>query len=64
MNKKELIINEIEHIPEPILDEIMDFIRFLKAKFKRERTETAIGSESSLKKDWMKSEEEEAWKDL
>jgi hypothetical protein len=50
MNIKEIIINEIEHIPEPIFDEIMDFIRFLKTKFKRERIETAVVSEIILKK--------------
>jgi len=62
MDKKEIIIKEIEHIPEPILDEITDFIRFLKAK--EELNDTAIATESSLKKDWMKQEENEAWKTL
>jgi len=62
MDKKEIIIKEIEHIPEPILDEITDFIRFLKTK--GELNDTAIATESSLKKDWMKQEENEAWKTL
>ena len=64
MSKKEKIIKEIEHIPEPILDEVMDFIDFLKGKTVRERTNTAIASESLLKKDWMRPEEDEAWKSL
>ena len=29
-----------------------------------EKLETAIASESSLKKDWLSKEEDEAWKDL
>jgi hypothetical protein len=28
MHKKELVINEIEHVPEPLLDEVLDFIHF------------------------------------
>ena len=64
MSKKELLFNEIEQVPEPFLDEILDFIQFLKTKIIKERINTAIASESSLKKDWLKPEEDEAWKDL
>lgn len=64
MNKKELILNEIEKVPEPLLEEILDFVRFLKTKAAVERMEAAVASESSLKKDWLKPEEGEAWRDL
>lgn len=64
MEVKELIFKEIENIPEPYLVEILDFIRFLEAKLMEQKMELAIASESSLKKDWLKSEEDEAWKDL
>ncbi len=64
MSKKELLFNEIEQVPEPFLDEILDFIQFLKTKIIKERINTAIASESSLRKDWLKPEEDEAWKDL
>ncbi len=64
MSKKELLLNEIEQVPEPLLDEVLDFIHFLKAKIVRERLDTAIASESSLRKDWMRPEEDEAWQDL
>jgi hypothetical protein len=64
MSKKELLISEIEHVPEPILDELLDFIHFLKAKITKERSDTAIASEYSLKKDWLKPEEDEAWQGL
>lgn len=64
MTKKELLINELEQIPEPFLDEVLDFIHFLKAKITKERLYTAIASESSLKKDWLSPEEDEAWQDL
>lgn len=64
MSKKELIISEIEHVPELLLDEVLDFINFLKTKIIRERLDTAIASESSLEKDWLKSEEDKAWQNL
>ena len=45
-----------------MLDEVLDFIRFL--KIKANRLDTAIASESSLAKDWLKPREDEAWQDL
>jgi len=64
MTKKETVMNEIEQIPEPFLEEVLDFVHFLKAKIVKERLGAAIVSESSLKKDWLKPEEDEAWKSL
>ncbi len=64
MSKKEILINEIKQIPEPFLDEVLDFIRFLKTKAIKEQVNIAIASESSLKKDWLKPEEDEAWQNL
>ena len=64
MSNKETVIKEIEQIPEPFLEEILDFVHFLKAKIIKERLDTAFVSESSLKKDWLKPEEDEAWKSL
>lgn len=64
MSKKELLISEIEQVPESFLDEVLDFIHFLKTKIIKERLNTAVASESSLKKDWLKPEEDEAWQSL
>jgi hypothetical protein len=49
---KELISKVIEEKFKEFLD--LDYGMF----------DTAIASESSLKKDWLKPEEDEAWKDL
>ncbi|OGL44999.1 MAG: DUF2281 domain-containing protein, partial [Candidatus Schekmanbacteria bacterium RBG_16_38_10] len=46
------------------LDEVLDFVHFLKTKIIKERLDIAIASESSLKKDWLKPEEDEAWQGL
>ncbi|MBE3093068.1 MAG: DUF2281 domain-containing protein [Chloroflexi bacterium] len=64
MNKKELLLSEIKEVPEPFLDEILDFVHFLRTKITKERLDLAITSESSLKKDWLKPEEEKAWQNL
>lgn len=64
MSKKELLISEIEQVPEPYLDEVLDFVHFLKSKILRERIDTAIASESSLRKDWLLPEEDKAWQGL
>ena len=64
MNTKEVLINEIEEVPEPLLSEVLDFVHFLKAKLLREKLDIAITSESSLGKDWLTPEEDEAWESL
>jgi hypothetical protein len=64
MTKKEILLSEIEKVPEPFLDEVLDFVHFLRTKIIREQMDTAIASESSLKKDWLKPEEDEAWQSL
>ena len=64
MSKKELLFNEIERMPDSFLDEVFDFVYYLRTKVIKEKVETAISSESSLKKDWLRPEEEEAWKNL
>ena len=64
MNTKELLINEIDEAPEPLLIEVLDFVHFMKTNRVREKLDIAIMSESSLSKDWLKPEEEAAWKNL
>jgi hypothetical protein len=64
METKELIYREIEVFPETYLEEILDFIHFLKGKASKEKMGTAILSESVLAKDWVSPEEDEAWKNL
>jgi hypothetical protein len=64
MTKRDLLIHEIEKAPEPLLDEVLDFFEFLKMKSARERMESALAGESSLRKDWLLPEEDEAWKNL
>jgi hypothetical protein len=64
MNTKEILINEIEEVPEPLLGEVLDFVHFIKSKIVQEKLENTIMSESTLGKDWLKQEEDEAWQNL
>jgi len=65
MSRKELLLNEINRIPEPLIDEALNFIRFLKSKIKnKKQMDIAILSTTSLKKDWLKPEEDKAWENL
>ena len=59
-----MVISEIEKTPDYLLDEVLDFIGYLKSKKVKNGIENAIASESSLKKDWFRPEEEEAWQHL
>ena len=49
MNKKQILINEIKHVPEPILDEVLDFVQFLKIKTVKEKKAAAITGGVPLK---------------
>ncbi|MEH1770945.1 DUF2281 domain-containing protein [Nostoc sp.] len=65
MTIKEQITQEMEKLPEPLLQEILDFVQFLQAKHQQQNIlGITIMSESSLEKDWLKPEEEAAWQDL
>ncbi len=64
MSKTELLIQELRQAPEPMLDEVLDFVRFLKLKQAGDRLDTAVASESSLAKDWLCPEEDTAWRGL
>ncbi len=61
---KELILKEIEELPDTLIEELLNYVQFLKMKLAQEKLETLILGESALKKDWLKAEEEAAWQDL
>jgi hypothetical protein len=64
MDRKETLIREVEDLPTAFLQEVLDFVQFLKAKETQDHLETALLSESALRKDWLKPEEDEAWQGL
>ncbi|MES0490837.1 MAG: DUF2281 domain-containing protein [Leptospirales bacterium] len=64
MGERDYIVQEIKALPEPLLDEVIDFIEFIKSKNKTEKLETLGLAESALKKDWLSPEEDLAWQYL
>ncbi|MGG6263356.1 DUF2281 domain-containing protein [Leptolyngbya sp. AN03gr2] len=47
MNTKELLLQEIDQAPDSILDEVLDFLRFLKAKQQQEVLENQLDLEEA-----------------
>ena len=63
MSKRELIARELDHMPEQDLDHLLAFLRQLK-EARMESAVPALAAESSLAKDWLTPEEDEAWANL
>jgi len=63
-DNKEILLHEIDQFPHEYLKEVLDFIRLLKHKKVNVKLDTALASESSLKKDWLLPEEDEVWRNL
>ena len=62
---EKLILDKINKLPLEYKQELMDFIDYLLIKANNiKKNETLLLSEKSLAKDWLKPEEDEAWKDL
>ncbi len=64
MSTQELIIKEVESLPERLQREVYDFARFLREKSADESFNGLLLSESALRKDWDTPEEDAAWANL
>ncbi len=64
MTLRQLILEEMDKMPDTFLEEVLDFVRALQAKNLTQKAEVAMVSESSLRRDWLKPEEDEAWRNL
>ena len=64
MTTREAIQKEIDQAPEPVLEETLVYIRLLKAMREKGISDTSMVSEASLGKDWLRPEEESAWRNL
>ncbi len=62
MSKQQMIENLISTAPDNKLDIILAFITFILRDNKE--PDSALLSEPSLSKDWMREEEDAAWQDL
>ena len=68
MINRETILKKIESLPPYLLEEVedyIDFIKFKKVKNNNVRVDDiTLASQDSLGRDWLKPEEDEAWADL
>ena len=66
LENKEKVQQYLERLPDKYLNEVIEYLRFLefKSKAKSSDKSSMLLSENSLAKDWLTSEEEEAWKHL
>jgi hypothetical protein len=64
MNPKEAIIQAIDQLPNSRLPDLLVFIQKLQEKTITGQWAGALMSESSLRKDWLLPEEDEAWQNL
>jgi len=65
INVKEQLLQEIQQTPDFLLNEVLDFLLFIKTKdLQQEQLEISVLSEASLAEDWLTQEEDEAWQHL
>lgn len=64
MAAKSQLIREIDSLPADCLEEILDYICFIKQKRLSLATDTMYVSEKTLARDWNSAEEDAAWADL
>lgn len=57
MTTRDVLLKEIQQVLEPLLREILDFIGFVQVRGAGARVETAVVSEPSLSKDWLRPDE-------
>ena len=63
MKTEDLIAQELQGASESLLREVLALIKLRKGQ-PNSSIETALISESSLRKDWLSPEEDKAWQDL
>ena len=66
MMDKRKLYKEIESLPPHVLEEVYDYITFLKSRKVQEinKDDITLASEQSLAKDWLLPEEDIAWEGL
>ena len=58
------LVSEIETLPPDYIEEVINFVGYLKYKKKTNISETMLLSEESLAKDWDTPEEDDLWANL
>ena len=64
MADRAVLLQEIETLPVACLDDVIDFVAWIKQRKLSNIPETMLLSEAALAKDWSTPEEDEAWASL
>jgi hypothetical protein len=64
MPNRDTLVQEIDALPPEYLQELFDFVGYIKQKQSKAIPETMLLSESSLANDWDTPEEDAAWENL
>jgi hypothetical protein len=64
MTTKDAIIHAVDDLPSEYLDELADYLQALKLRAAHQNVPTTLASEKVLAQDWLRPEEDEAWRDL
>ena len=64
MSTQELIVSEVNQLPEMLQREVYDFARFLRERSTSDDFDGLLLSNSALAKDWDTPEEDAAWSNL
>jgi hypothetical protein len=60
MTEKEVLLKEINETSDALVNEVLEYLRYLKSKALSEN-ETALLSEEALADGWLGKDEDEAW---
>ena len=63
VSNRDALRKEVEHVPDQLIGEVLDFIAFLKVR-RSAKHEEALVSEPLLARDWLTPEEDKAWASL
>jgi hypothetical protein len=64
MTNHSVLLQEIETLPLDCIEEVADFVAWIKQRKISRVPETMLLSEAVLSKDWNTKEEDEAWANL
>ena len=64
MNEKEIIVRQLDRVPNSSLPKVLEFVKSVRDKSQVEQLETTLLSKAVLAEDWLTPEEDEAWQNL
>jgi hypothetical protein len=64
MTSPNALLRELDTLPSCYMDEVLDFVAYLKQKHMNSIPETALLSEAALSRDWDSPDEDDAWAGL